>query len=395
LQKLNLNKKEGLSMNFNTKQLFEAKIYEPLVKSFEKLTDLRCARGIRYQLKPVIILLFLSKLGGADTPAEIADWVGFRFEFFKSMLALNWKRSPHEVTWQRILENGINVHQMEAVFGEYLQALSTEEQNLLNLDGKVLCRVIDRETDRQLHLLALQEADENLTIEQTALTAGENEISAAKRLLGKAKLKNKIVSGDAIFAQTELSAKVVERGGEYLWKLRGNQGSLYEQAKEHFEKSDDLYLAQAGSLEKGHGRIQEREILSSFRLAGKIEFPALEQVFRIRCKSEVIKTGKRSEQTIYGITSLPVEEFGAKELLALTRKHWSIENGLHYRRDVTFKEDKVQKKSVVGGQIMASMNNLAIGVLRKTGWKNLAKARRFYNAQIEKALRLITHPIIA
>ncbi len=82
-------------MNFNTKQLFEAKIYEPLVKSFEKLTDLRCARGIRYQLKPVIILLFLSKLGGADTPAEIADWVGFRFEFFKSMLALNWKRSPH------------------------------------------------------------------------------------------------------------------------------------------------------------------------------------------------------------------------------------------------------------------------------------------------------------
>lgn len=124
-------------MNFNTKQLFEAKIYEPLVKSFEKLTDLRCARGIRYQLKPVIILLFLSKLGGADTPAEIADWVGFRFEFFKSMLALNWKRSPHEVTWQRILENGINVHQMEAVFGEYLQGLRAEEQNLLNLDGKV------------------------------------------------------------------------------------------------------------------------------------------------------------------------------------------------------------------------------------------------------------------
>ncbi len=68
-------------MNFNTKQLFEAKIYESLSASFEKLTDLRCARGVRDQLKPVIILLFLSKLGGADTPAEIADWVGSDLNF--------------------------------------------------------------------------------------------------------------------------------------------------------------------------------------------------------------------------------------------------------------------------------------------------------------------------
>jgi len=382
-------------MNFNTKQLFEAKIYESLSASFEKLTDLRCARGVRYQLKPVIILLFLSKLGGADTPAEIADWVGFRFEFFKSMLALDWKRSPHEVTWQRILETGVNVNEMEAIFGEYLQGLSQEEENLLNLDGKVVCRVIDQETDRRLHLLALQEAEENLTIEQTALAAGENEISAAKRLLEKAELKNKIVSGDAIFAQKELSRKVVEKGGEYLWKLRANQGSIYEQAKEHFEKSGDNYRRRASLLEKGHGRIEEREILTSFRLAGEIEFPYLEQVFRIRRTSEQVKTGRRSEQTIYGITSVSVEKYGAKELLELTRKHWSIENGLHYRRDVTFKEDKVRKKSVIGGQIMASLNNLAIGVLRKIGWENLAKARRFYNAQIEKALKLITHPIIA
>jgi len=120
-------------------------------------------------------------------------------------------------------------------------------------------------------------------------------------------------------------------------------------AKEHFEKKVDKYIGKAKSLEKGHGRIDTREILTSFRMAGEIEFPYLEQVFRIRRKSEQVKTGKQSEQTIYGITSLSVEKYGAEELLELMRKHWRIENGLHYRRDVTFKEDKVRKKSENAG----------------------------------------------
>jgi predicted transposase YbfD/YdcC len=77
------------------------------------------------------------------------------------------------------------------------------------------------------------------------------------------------------------------------------------------------------------------------------------------------------------------------------RNHWRIENGLHYRRDVTFKEDLVRKKSINGGQIMAALNNLAIGVLRKIGWENLAQARRFYQIQFAQGLELIIHPIIS
>lgn len=96
---------------------------------------------------------------------------------------------------------------------------------------------------------------------------------------------------------------------------------------------------------------------------------------------------------IYGITSLPVEEFSAKELLALTRQHWSVENGLHYRRDVTFKEDKVRQTSQTGGRVLAVLNNLTIGILRKLGWENIAKARRHFSAMIDEALNLILLPI--
>lgn len=381
-------------MDISTEAKLFEKVYQPLVESLDEITDLRCRKGVRYKLKPFLILLFLSKLGGADRPAEIADWIKFRFSQLKTLLNLEWKKSPHEVTVKRIIENAMEAAEIEQVFGKYLSAMSEEEKEHWNLDGKVVCSVKLEETDKQLHLLALQESEKNLTIAQTALESGENEISAAKRLLGKVDLSRKIISGDAIFAQQELSQTVIEKGGEYLWKLRANQGSIYEMAKVHFARGKDKYLAKTVDYDKGHGRIEERILVSSFRLAGKIEFPYLEQVFRITKTSIEVKTGKQSEQTIYGITSLPVEEYGAPELLELTRSHWRIENGLHYRRDVTFKEDAVRKKSFNGGQIMAAMNNLAIGILRKLGWENLAQARRFYEIQFAKGLELIINPIV-
>jgi len=104
-------------MDINTKsELFEPEIYQSLLSSFENLADLRFNRGVRYKLKPILILLFLSKLGGADTSAEIADWVKFRFDELKSLLSLDWKRIPHEVTWKRIGENALSAAEVEKVF---------------------------------------------------------------------------------------------------------------------------------------------------------------------------------------------------------------------------------------------------------------------------------------
>lgn len=153
---------------------------------------------------------------------------------------------------------------------------------------------------------------------------GENEISAAQRLLAQAEVKHKVVSGDAIFAQQLLSRTVVEKGGDYLWKLRANQGGLYHAAVAHFAHASGRYLDHAHSLEKGHGRLDEPALVTSFRLAGSLEFPYLEQVFRVQRKSTEVKSVKVSEQTTYGITSWSVAEAGAAELLAATRGHWGI-----------------------------------------------------------------------
>ncbi len=364
-----------------------------LAAVFAEMTDRRKSKGIRYEFQTLLILLSLSKLCSQDTPSEIAEWVLNRCALLTEKLNLKWKRMPSVSTWQRLVGQNIEAASFDDKVGEYFQSLSSEERGLYNLDGKVVCASVDNLTDEQLHLLALQAAGANAVIGQTALEIGENEISGAKRLLAKVDLTNKIVSGDAIFAQRELSRTVVEKGGEYLWKLRANQGTIYELAKTHFANRTDHYLQKATSLEKGHGRIDAREILTSFRLAGEIEFPHLQQVFRITRDSEQLKTGKRSNQTIYGLTSLPVEEYGATELLELVRKHWSIENGLHYRRDVTFKEDACRQTTSNGGRVLAILNNLTIGILRKLGWENIAKARRYFSSQIDEALNLIMLPL--
>ena len=364
-----------------------------LAALFAEITDQRQPKGLRYPLPLLLILLSLAKFCQQDTPAAIADWVKHRSALWREKLALSWKRMPSASTWQRLLGQTIPAAELDEQVGAYFQALSAPERQHYNLAGKVLRGTVTGAEANQLHLLALQEAATNAVVDQTELLPGENEISAAKRLLGKAEVKGKVVSGDAIFAQQDLSRTIVEKGGDYLWKLRANQGGLYHAAVAHFAAGTDPYLDRAHSIEKGHGRIDERELVTSFRLAGRLEFPYLEQVFRITRKSAEVKSGKVSEQTIYGITSWSVATAGAQELLAATRGHWGIENGLHYRRDVTFHEDAGRHTTKNGGRVQAAFNNLTIGILRKLGWENIAQARRYFAAHLEEALHLIRTPL--
>lgn len=84
------------------------------------------------------------------------------------------------------------------------------------------------------------------------------------------------------------------------------------------------------------------------------------------------------EEVAYGITSLAPEQAGPETLLDLARGHWTIENCLHWPRDVTFDEDRSQIRTQAGPRVFATLRNLAIGLLRLAGWTNLAAGLRTY-----------------
>ena len=93
---------------------------------------------------------------------------------------------------------------------------------------------------------------------------------------------------------------------------------------------------------------------------------------------------------VYGLTSLTPQEASPKKLLKLNREYWGIENGLHYRRDVTLHEDATRLTQGHAGHNMAILNNLTIGLCLRNGFSNLAQARRLFSAKPEQALALLT-----
>jgi predicted transposase YbfD/YdcC len=139
----------------------------------------------------------------------------------------------------------------------------------------------------------------------------------------------------------------------------------------------------------GHGRIEQRALISSQVLAGRVAWPGLEQIFRLERRRRQKKSGAREAEVVYGITSLAPGAAGPPELLALVRGHWRIENQSHWVRDVTYDEDRSQAHSGSIPQVMAALRNAAIGRLRQAGHRNIAAACRYYAAQPWKALALL------
>lgn len=120
-----------------------------------------------------------------------------------------------------------------------------------------------------------------------------------------------------------------------------------------------------------------------------VEFPFAAQVFRLERYRQNLVTGKEQHEVVFGITSLTPAQAGPAHLLHLNRRHWSVENKLHYVRDWTFDEDRSRVRKQAGPRVMASLRNLAISLLRMAGARNIAQALRHCARKEERALRLL------
>jgi predicted transposase YbfD/YdcC len=139
----------------------------------------------------------------------------------------------------------------------------------------------------------------------------------------------------------------------------------------------------------GHGRVERRTLEASISLNSYLDRSGVGQVMRRTCRRIHRKTGVVSEEVTYGITSLTQRLADAKRLEAIWRGHWTIENRVHYVRDVTFGEDSCQVHAGKAPRVLAALRNAVLNLLRSFGWNNISDALRHYAAKVKYALGLI------
>ena len=153
------------------------------------------------------------------------------------------------------------------------------------------------------------------------------------------------------------------------------------------------------TTEKGHGRIEKREIWTSTELNGYVDFPYVRQVFCIRrtttnLDGNVVKGRKSTQELAQGVTSLSPQDASPADLLAYNRGQWTIENRLHHVRDMTYDEDRSQVRKKNRPRVMATLRNVAISLLRLAGAENIAAATRHLGWNPQRPLRLIGLQVI-
>lgn len=371
-----------------------------LYAELSKLTDKRDARGIRYQLVDILVFMVLAKLCGEDRPSGIAEWVAHRIEMLVETLQIERKSAPHHSTYRRIMSEVIDVDELEQVSASYLSGKRHfGRQVVVAIDGKMLRGTIDNDQPG-LHLLAAYLPEEGLVLMQMEVAGHENEIPVAPRVLQCIDLRGKVVIGDAIHTQRKVSVQIATSGGDYIWFAKGNQSRIEEDIRLWFEPDVEMIpgmgcppkdFETSTSVNKGHGRIEKRTITVSSQLSDFLDWPYLDQVFQLERTFTDFQTGTINTHIVYGFTSLSRDQVAPARLLDMIRSYWSIENNLHYARDVTLSEDRTRFTHKNAAHVMACINNLVLGIFAKhQRFRFVPSARRFFDAHPLEAISLIS-----
>lgn len=366
-----------------------------LFKLLEQVLDNRKAKGKQYPLPYLLGCILLARLAGEHTPSGITEWIRLRRQYLVEALPTTQFTAPSLNMIRRTLNDVMSADKLHNIFKQFLlQEYGGQQSILITIDGKTMRGTIPKGKTKGVHLLAAYLPEEGVVLMQTEVDGKENEITAAPKLLQQMDLKGRIVSGDAMFTQRKISIQIIAQGGDYLWFVKDNQPTLRSDVEQFFVPprkakgwhTPSLPQETAQSTNKGHGRLEQRTITVMSDEQGFIDWASLSQVFKLERKVIHLRTGEITVETAYGITSSPPERANAAQLLEWTRHHWGIENGLHYRRDKTLKEDETRMIHEPQANVVATINNFIVGLSQKLGFNNLAAMLRVADYRINRAL---------
>jgi predicted transposase YbfD/YdcC len=204
-------------------------------------------------------------------------------------------------------------------------------------------------------------------------------------LLEAIDIEGKDVTADALLTQRKLAAYLVqERQAHYHFTVKGNQRGVLQDVALFFQDRQQPDFVQ--DTPPDHGRIETRKIWTTPELNGYLDFPHVGQAFVVERHSIEKKTGIRSCEIAYGITSRSPEQADPQRVLKVNRGHWTIENCCHYIIDWNFDEDRSRIRTGYGPENVTRLRRFAVGVIKSKGARSVAQKMRELTRNVRSVL---------
>jgi predicted transposase YbfD/YdcC len=304
------------------------------------------------------------------------------------MLGIDPDRRPSEAMIRRLLQ-ALDPDLLTAAIGDWLTTRATTApaaKRAIAVDGKTLRGSRTADTTAQ-HVMAACDQDTGVVLASIDVGGKTNEITRFGPLLDQiGDLRDTLVTVDALHCQRDHVAYLAERGADWILTVKGNQPTLHQQLVAlPWRAVPDA----TRDTDRGHGR-REIRTLKILTVSTGIGFPHAAQAIQIRRRRHRLDQPKRfTTETVYAITNLRVHEAKPAQLAAWIRRHWHIENKLHWVHDVTYDEDRSQIRTGTGPEVMAALRNAAIGALRTAGITNIAAGTRHHARDSTRPLALL------
>jgi predicted transposase YbfD/YdcC len=351
-----------------------------LLDLLAQVPDPRKRRGRRHALAGLLAVGIAAVIAGSKSFAAIGQWAGDAGP--DVLAALGAARGPADESTYRRAFALVSADVLDRVLGAWLwtRAARAGGRLVIAIDGKTV-RGAKGKDGKAPHLVAALAHGIGAVLGQVAVDVKSNEIPAVRELLKAfADLAGTVLTIDAMHTQHDTAQLILSRHADYVMTVKANMPTLYQQLK----KLPWARIPSVSSVSNDHGRRARRTIKAALAPAW-IGFDGAAQVAQLR--RTVTKKGKKTVEVVYLITS--DRSASPETLAAWVRRHWHIENKLHWVRDVTYQEDKSLVRTGNSPRVMASLRSLAISILRLDGHTNIAAAARHHARDPQRTLRLL------
>lgn len=359
---------------------------------FEELEDPRIDRKKLYSIEEILFTTLCAVICGAEGWQDVEDYGNIKIEYLRKYMPYE-KGIPSDDTFRRFYR-ALDGEKFQQCFLSWIKTINiiVGENEVIAIDGKTSRHSFDKDK-KAIHMISAFASEARIVLGQKKVLEKSNEITAIPELLEWLDIKGAIVTIDAMGCQHEVADKIINKKGNYIFALKGNQGKLNDDVRLFFEDNEILKQHKIRShkeVDKGHGRIETRRC----RVVEEIswlkqrhdKWQSIKSIIQIRAKIEKAET--TTEETRYYISSLDADP---KKILKAIRSHWSIENSLHWVLDMSFGEDQCRIRKGNAPHIMAILRQMALNAIvkaktKRQSIKRLRKMAGWENAVLDNIL---------